>query len=109
MAEVFAPRVLPSSQLELLAAHGEQRTAAAGEQLYRIGDHRYPFMAILEGEAAVLDGDGNEIVRPGAHGFLGEISLLPGQTVFVNAVAVKPMRYIAVEREELRELLFDNV
>jgi thioredoxin reductase (NADPH) len=109
VAEVVASRVLSSSQLELLAAHGEQRTAAAGEQLYRIGDRRYPFMAILEGEAAVLDGEGNEIVRHGPSGFLGEISLLTGQTVFVNAVAVKPMRYIAVEREELRELLFDNV
>jgi thioredoxin reductase (NADPH) len=105
----LAARVLSTSQVQLLAEHGEERTAAAGEQLYGIGDRRYPFMAILEGEAAVLDGDGNEIARHGPNGFLGEISLLTGQTVLVNAIAVKPMRYIAVEREELRGLLFDNV
>jgi thioredoxin reductase (NADPH) len=105
----LATRVLSSSQIALLAAHGEERSAAAGERLYRIGDHRYPFMAILDGEAAVLDGEGNEIVRHGPNGFLGELSLLSGQTVFVDALAVTPMRYIAVEREELKRLMFDDV
>ncbi len=32
----------------------------------------------------------------------------PGQTVFVNAVVTEPMRYIAVDRETLRRLLFDD-
>src|SRR4051794_23582845 len=48
------------------------------------------------------------MVRHGARGFLGELNLLSGQTVFVTAVATQPMRYIAVEREELRGLLFDD-
>ena len=88
--------------------HGEERTALAGETLYEIGDATYPFIAILEGEAAVLDGSGHEIVRHGASGFLGEINLLSGQTVFVTAVATQDMRYIAVPREQLRKLLFDD-
>jgi len=100
--------VLSSSQLRTLAEHGEERTAAVGEELFRIGDATYPFIAILEGEAAVLDGAGNEIVRHGASGFLGEMNLLSGQTVFLTAVVTKPMRYIAVDREELRHLLFDD-
>jgi thioredoxin reductase (NADPH) len=100
--------VLSNSQLALLEAHGERRTAEAGEKLYEIGDTAYPFIAILDGEAAVLDGASNEIVRHGPAGFLGEISLLSGQTVFVTAVATQPMRYIAVAREELRQLLFDD-
>jgi len=103
-----ASRVLSSSQLRTLAEHGEERTAEVGEELYRIGDASYPFIAIREGEAAILDGAGNEIVRHGTSGFLGEMNLLTGQAVFVTAVVTKPMRYIAVDREELRQLLFDD-
>ncbi len=101
-------RVLSRSQLATLAEHGEERTAAVGEELFRIGDESYPFIAILEGEAAVLDAAGQEIVRHGASGFLGEMNLLTGQTVFLTAVATEPMRYIAVERAQLRQLLLDD-
>jgi thioredoxin reductase (NADPH) len=94
--------------LETLAQHGEERTAAVGDVLFQIGDETYPFIAILEGEAAVLDGAEQEIVRHGASGFLGEMNLLSGQTVFLTAKVTEPMRYIAVEREELRKLLRDD-
>ena len=56
----------------------------------------------------MLDAAGNEIVRHGASGFLGEINLLSGQTVFLTAVVTEPMRYIAVEREDLRRLLLED-
>jgi thioredoxin reductase (NADPH) len=101
-------RALSGSQLEMLARHGEERTAAVGETLFEIGDRSYPFVAILEGEVAVLDGAGEEIVRHGPSGFLGEMNLLSGQTVFLTARVVEPMRYIAVDREVLRQLLFDD-
>lgn len=101
-------RVLSSSQLATLAAHGEEREAAVGDVLFEIGDETYPFIAIREGEAAVLDGAGQEIVRHGPSGFLGEMNLLSGQTVFLTAVVTKPMRYVAVEREELRKLLLED-
>jgi thioredoxin reductase (NADPH) len=99
---------LSESQFALLARHGEERTAAVGETLFRIGDRRYPFIAIIEGEAAVLDAAGHEVVRHGASGFLGEINLMSGQTVFLTAVVTQAMRYIAVERDVLRPLLFDD-
>ncbi len=100
--------VLSSGQLELLAARGEERTAAEGEFLFRIGDAHYPFIAVLEGEAAILDGTGNEIARQGAGGFIAEINLLTGQTVFVDCVVTQSMRYIAVNRDELRSLLAED-
>src|SRR4051795_4831094 len=100
--------VLSAEQLAKLAGVGEERTAAVGDVLYRIGDERYPFVAILEGEAAVLDSAGDEIVRHGASGFLGELNLMTGQTVYLTAVVTRPMRYIAVEREVLRPMLFDD-
>jgi thioredoxin reductase (NADPH) len=103
-----AAAALSPSQLATLADHGEERTAAPGDVLFAVGDATYPLIAIIEGEAAILDGAGEEIVRHGAGGFLGEMNLLSGQTVFLSAVATEPMRYIAVERDVLRKLLFDD-
>jgi thioredoxin reductase (NADPH) len=99
---------LSASQLARLAELGEERTADAGEVLYRVGDRDYPFIAIVDGEVAILDAAGNEIVCHGASGFLGELNLLSGQTVFVTAAATAPTRYIAVERDALRSLLYED-
>ena len=99
---------LSAAQLARLAELGEERAAAVGDVLFRVGDHRYPFIAIREGEVAILDEAGNEIVRHGAAGFLGEMNLLSGQTVFLTAIVTKPLRYIAVDRDALRPLLFED-
>jgi thioredoxin reductase (NADPH) len=103
-----ARAILSESQLATLARHGEERTAAVGDVLFRVGDRRYPLIAIIEGEAAVLDAAGHEVIRHGTSGFLGELNLMSGQTVFLTAVATQPMRYIAVDRDALRPLLFED-
>jgi thioredoxin reductase (NADPH) len=103
-----ASPLLSPSQMATLARVGEERIADVGDVLFRVGDQRYPFIAILEGEVAILDGAGNEVVRQQASGFLGEMNLLSGQTVFLTAVVTKALRYIAVDRDELRSLLFDD-
>src|SRR5580704_4989053 len=91
-----------SSQLLLLSEHGEELSADVGETLFEIGDESYPFIAIIEGEVAVTDAAGQEIVRHGASGFLGEMNLLSGQTVFLTAVVTRALRYLAVDRDALR-------
>src|SRR5438105_15727707 len=114
MSGVGTASVLPSSptlsasQLDRLRQLGSERTADPGEVLYRVGDRDYPFIAIVEGEVVILDAAGNEIVRHGAAGFLGELNLLSGQTVFVTAVVTEQVRYIAVPREVLRSLLYED-
>jgi thioredoxin reductase (NADPH) len=100
--------ILSAAQLTALAGLGEERTAGVGDVLYRVGDERYPFIAIREGEVAILDAAGNEIIRHGPSGFLGELNLLSGQTVFLTAVVTEPLRYIAVDRGALRDLLFED-
>ena len=105
---VPASPTLSPSQLATLAGLGEERTADVGDVLYQVGDHRYPFVAIVDGEVAILDEAGNEIVRHGRSGFLGEMNLLTGQTVFLTAVVTERLRYIAVERDVLRALLFED-
>jgi thioredoxin reductase (NADPH) len=100
--------MLSASQLATLAQLGEERTANVGDVLFRVGDRRYPFIAIVEGEVAILDAAGNELVRHGTSGFLGEMNLLSGQTVFLTAVVTQPLRYIAVDRDALRPVLFED-
>src|SRR6478736_7677828 len=103
-----ASPLLSPSQLAAIAAVGEERSAPAGELLYKVGDRTYPFVAILEGEVAIVDAAGNELVRHGPSSFLGELNLLSGQTVFVNALVTQPLRYIALERDGLRSLLNED-
>jgi thioredoxin reductase (NADPH) len=103
-----ASPLLSQSQLATLAEIGDERSAPVGELLYRVGDRTYPFVAILEGQVAIVDAAGKELVRQGPSGFLGELNLLTGQTVFVNALVTEPLRYIAVERGALRSLLNED-
>ena len=103
-----ASPALSSSQLARLAELGEERAASVGELLYRAGDRSFPFIVILEGEVAVLDAAGNEIIRHGASRFLGELNLLSGQSALVTATVTQPLRYIAVDREVFRSLLFED-
>ena len=103
-----ASPTLSASQLATLAGKGEERTANVGDVLYRVGDQRYPFIVILDGEVAILDAAGNEILRHGPSGFLGELNLLSGQTVFVTAVVTQALRYIAVDRDTMRSLLYED-
>src|SRR3954467_333816 len=103
-----ASPLLSRSQLAALGEIGEERSAPVGEELYRVGDRTYPFIAILEGQVAIVDAVGNELVRHGPSAFLGELNLLSGQTVFVNALVTEPLRYIAVERGALRSLLNED-
>ncbi len=100
--------VLSASQMARLAELGEEHTAEVGDVLYRVGDRTYPFIVIVEGEVAIRDAGGHEIVRHRTSKFLGELSLLSGQTAFLTAVVTQPLRYIAVERDVLRSLLFDD-
>jgi thioredoxin reductase (NADPH) len=107
MAGHASPTLSPS-QLARLAELGEERTAGVNDVLFRVGDATYPFIAIQSGEVAILDAAGNELVRHGAFSFVGELNLLSGQTVFLTAVVTEPLRYIALEREELRGLLYED-
>jgi thioredoxin reductase (NADPH) len=103
------PRSLLSPlQIETLAAVGKERTADIGDTLYEVGDATYPFIVIREGEVAILDAAGSEILRDGPSEFLGELALLSGQTVFVTAVVTQPLRYVQVESDALRTLLYED-
>src|SRR4051794_8039891 len=104
-----ASPTLSASQLATLGGLGDERAAGVGDVLYGVGDRSYPFIAILEGEVAIVDAAGNEIVRHGASGFLGELNMLSGQTVFVTAVVTHTLRFITVEHDAKRSLLYRDM
>ena len=100
--------MLSAAQLDTLAELGDERSADVGDVLYRAGDREYPFIAILEGEVAIRDPAGHEISRFGPSQFLGELNFLSGQSVLVTAAVTQALRYIAVERDTMRALLFEH-
>jgi thioredoxin reductase (NADPH) len=100
---------LDADQLDVLRKYGIERDVAAGEVLYAAGDETYDLIVLLHGTAEVVRGYG----RPGAtviawYGrsqFLGEISLLTGQRVFLTAVATSAGRVLTVPVAQLRAVM----
>ncbi|MFE1378069.1 FAD-dependent oxidoreductase [Streptomyces sp. NPDC058740] len=102
------PRLAPE-QLQDLAAHGDRRSVAEGEVLYREGEPFREFLAILGGTVEILhDHGGPEERTVAVHGpgrFLGELGLLEGQAAFDTAVMRRAGEILAVPVERQRALV----
>jgi thioredoxin reductase (NADPH) len=103
---------LTERQIRVLAEEGHRRQTKRGERLYSQGDRTCDFYVIVSGLVAVVDGsdaENDQIV--GVHGagrFLGELSLLTGQALFVTAVVVEPGEVIAIPVSVLTRLLTND-
>jgi hypothetical protein len=92
-------------QLALLAEHGEERRAEVGD----VPSGRRPTLSII----AIIEGRRPSSTRPvrsstaTAGRLLGESNLLRTDRL-LDGCGRRPMRYIAVEREQLRTLLFQD-
>jgi len=77
--------------------------------LYTEGDPSESFYVILAGRVAMVEGygtDAQQVVRVHGPGrFLGELSLLTGQTEFFTAVALEDGEVLAVPVEGLRAVV----
>ncbi|MEV5704886.1 FAD-dependent oxidoreductase [Actinoallomurus sp. NPDC052274] len=97
------PRLDPE-QIERLSGYGERMPTRRGQFLFRQGERDYDFFVVLEGKVAILDGDA--VIRVHGPGrFLGDISLLSGQSILVGAVVDEPGRVLRVPVERLRALV----
>jgi thioredoxin reductase (NADPH) len=100
---------LDADQLDVLRKYGTERDVAAGEVLYAAGDETYDLIVLLDGTAEVVRGYGRpgatHIVQYGRSHFLGEISLLTGQRVFLTAVATSAGRVLTVPVAQLRAVM----
>jgi MFS family permease len=96
---IFAP--LPEPTLEYLAAKLEPRSVAAGEVVFREGDHGDQFFLVETGQVEVDLGTTVATIGPG-DGF-GEIALLNDVPRTATVTARTDATLLALEREEFLE------
>jgi thioredoxin reductase (NADPH) len=101
------PRLRPE-QIESLRTQGERRQFRRGDVLFRAGEEYHHFFVILAGRIAVVEDCEERRRIIAVHGpgrFLGELSLLIGQTAFYTAVACENSEVLAVPVERFRRLI----
>jgi thioredoxin reductase (NADPH) len=88
-----------------LKAHGERRSVAGGETLYRVEDRQYPLVYAISATLQIRDPDGMVlgVMEPGQ--FTGELALLLGQTAFADCIAVTPGEVLLVAPQTIAELV----
>lgn len=100
--------VLTAAHLERVRANSKIRKVEAGEILFKPGDMKIPFFALLSGRL--------EIVQPGIHGetpiithgpgeFTGEVNMISGQQCFVLGRVSEPGEFCEMTVETLRALI----
>jgi thioredoxin reductase (NADPH) len=97
---------LSDEQIMVLSRHGAKRVADKGEALFREGDPYCDFFVILSGSVAVVQETEEEPRLIAVHGpkrFLGDLSLLTGQRLYLTAVAQEPTEILAVPIDNLKE------
>ena len=103
---------LGQAQLDTLQPYGQRRPIQGGEVLFVEGDPSESLYIILAGRVAMVEGYGTDeqrVVRVHGPGrFLGELSLLTGQTDFYTAVALDNGEVLVVPVEGLRAVVSEN-
>lgn len=99
---------LTDDQLMLLSRYGEQRHLDRGTMLFCEGDRDCGLFVVLDGKVQVVqEGDQEEGQRVIAvHGpgrFVGDLSMLTGQAVYVTAVAQTDVEVLEIPFEHLKE------
>ena len=102
---------LNESQLERLRSLGVVRSVEPGDILFAEGDQASDFFVIETGAAVIVQGYGREnrvIAVHGAGRFLGELSTLTGQRLYLSGVVRDPGAVIQVPVEKLREIVDED-
>ena len=102
---------LTESQLERLRSLGVVRSVEPGDILFAEGDQVSDFFVIETGAAVIVQGYGREnrvIAVHGAGRFLGELSTLTGQRLYLSGVVRDPGAVIQVPVEKLREIVDED-
>ena len=90
---------------------GRVRAVEPGEVLFAAGDDGSDFFVIESGAVAVVQGYGEENRVIGVHErhrFLGELSLLLGQRLYLTGVVRDPGEVIQVPLDKLREIVVED-
>jgi thioredoxin reductase (NADPH) len=98
---------LDDSDIAAIEPLGTRRSISVGEYLYREGDAHYDFYVVVSGTVEIVvkaDGEERIVARFGPSNFMGELSLLSGQRVYVSARVAEPGEVIVVPAGALRHV-----
>jgi thioredoxin reductase (NADPH) len=99
---------LTDAQIMLLAMYGERRSLTKGTRLFQEGDRDCGLFVVLDGTVRVvqedrLEGESRVLAVHGPGRFVGDLSILTGQAVFVTAVAQTDVEVLEVAYDRLKE------
>jgi thioredoxin reductase (NADPH) len=105
-----SPR-LDEDQMARFRGLGRSRKTAHGDVLYAAGDEGADFFVIESGSVAIVQGYGQEnrvVAVFGRYQFLGELSLLTGQQLYLSRVVSDGGEVIQIPVEKLREIVAED-
>ncbi|GAA3580428.1 FAD-dependent oxidoreductase [Kribbella ginsengisoli] len=111
-ASFVSPR-LTARQLARLTAYGVAQDVRAGDVVFRPGDLAYDLIVIDAGRIEIVSPPTRDepeavIATYGPGGFLGELNLLTGQTVYLIARVVESGRIHRISPSQFRRLMADD-
>jgi thioredoxin reductase (NADPH) len=102
---------LDEGQRARLRSLGRVRAVEPGEVLFSAGDEGSDFFVVESGAVVIVEGLGSEDRVIGVHGehrFLGELSLILGQRLYLSGVVRDPGEVIQVPLEALRRVVAED-
>ena len=104
--------LLGESQLSTLARYGTEHHITDGEILFADGDHSYDMIVVLEGTVEIVEHHGHPderlIISYGPREFLGEMTLLTGQSIYLSALATSDGRVLRVHPEQVKAVMSEE-
>jgi thioredoxin reductase (NADPH) len=99
---------LSDEQIMLLSQYGKRTALPKGTTLFCAGDRDCPLFVVLRGRVRVIQEEGPEgesrvLAVHGRGRFVGDLSILTGQAVYVTAVAQTDVEVIEVLYDRLKE------
>lgn len=96
--------------MALLRRYGDRRHADAGEKLYTAGDRAYDFIVLDTASVEIIreataDRRAAVVARHGPRRFLGELSLLTGQSPYLTAHVVQGGEITTIASASFRRLM----
>jgi thioredoxin reductase (NADPH) len=103
---------LEDEQLALLSRFGTRREVPTRGTLFCEGDRGCDFFVVLAGKVAVVQETEEGLRLIAVHGpgrFLGDLSLLTGQTMYLTAIALEDVEVLDVPIEGLEDAVTEDV
>ncbi|MET0859736.1 MAG: FAD-dependent oxidoreductase [Microbacterium sp.] len=104
---------LTDEQVMFLSQFGERKRLVEGSTLFREGDRDCGLFVVLDGRVRVVqeqgpDGEPRVIAVHGRGRFVGDLSMLTGQAVYVTAIAQTDVEVLEIPYDRLKEAVAQN-